>query len=307
MSWKQLQPEEGVFNTDALDEWVETLSRKRVPIIAGPLIDLNEGQVPDWLFIWEHDFDTLRELAYEFVQKVVHRYRKAVAVWNVCSGFHTNRALTLNFEQIIELTRLLVAHVKNMLPQARTLITVTNAFGEYHARPTASVPPMLYAEMVAQAGINFEAFGLEMELGVPAPGRYLRDLFQVSCMLDKFSTLGRPLFLTGIGVPGRATADSSDASVGRLDPSAGGRWHRPWDPQLQAEWMEAAYRVALSKPFVESVAWANLADMGHTLPGGGLLDEMMQPKPVYERLHKMRDQFHQWTGRKGAGPQPGAQ
>src|SRR5215217_296961 len=152
MSWKQLQPEEGAFNTDALDEWVETLSRKRVPIIAGPLIDLNEGQVPDWLFIWEHDFDTLRELAYEFVQKVVNRYRKAVAVWNVASGLHTNRALTLTFEQIVELTRLLVAHVKNMLPQARTLITVTQPFGEYHARPNASVPPMLYAEMVAQAG-----------------------------------------------------------------------------------------------------------------------------------------------------------
>src|SRR5215217_7047555 len=124
MSWKQLQPEEGVFNTDALDE----------------------GQVPDWLFIWEHDFDTLRELAYEFVQKVVHRYRKAVAVWNVCSGFHTNRALTLSFEQIIELTRLLVAHVKNMLPHARTLITITHPFGEYHSRAPTSVPPMFYAE-----------------------------------------------------------------------------------------------------------------------------------------------------------------
>ena len=34
--------------------------------------------MPDWMFIWEHDFDTLREMAYEFVQKVVQRYRRAV-------------------------------------------------------------------------------------------------------------------------------------------------------------------------------------------------------------------------------------
>jgi hypothetical protein len=160
---------------------------------------------------------------------------------------------------------------------------------------------MLYAEMVAQAGINFEAFGLEMEMGVPAPGRYLRDLFQISCMLDKFSTMGRPLFLTGVGCPGRNTPDPSDVSMGRLDPAIGGRWHRPWDTQLQAEWMESIYRVALSKPFVESIAWADLADMGQTLPGGGLLDDMLQPKPVFERLHKLREQFHQWTGRKGGG------
>ena len=304
MSWKQLQPEEGAFNTEALDEWVETLSRKKIPIIAGPLIDLNEGQVPDWLFIWEHDFDTVRDMAYEFVQKVVHRYRKAVAVWNVCSGLHTNRAFTLSFEQTIELTRLLVAHVKNMLPQARTLITVTEPFGEYHADPRPSVAPMMYAEMVSQAGISFEAFGLEMELGVPTSGGYMRDMFQVSCMLDRFSTMGRPVFLTAVGAPGRMTPDPTDVSEGRLDPTAAGRWRRPWDPQLQAEWLESVYRIALSKPFVESVAWSNLADIGQTLPAGGLLDDMLQPKATFGRLSKVRDQFHQWTGRKAATPEP---
>jgi hypothetical protein len=63
MGWKQLQPEEQSFNTEPVDEWVELLARKRVPIIAGPLVSLDEGGVPDWMFIWEHDFDTLRELA----------------------------------------------------------------------------------------------------------------------------------------------------------------------------------------------------------------------------------------------------
>jgi hypothetical protein len=66
--------------------------------------------------------------------------------------------------------------------------------------------------------------------------------------------------------------------------------------------MESVYRVALSKPFVESIAWSNLADMGQTLPGGGLLDDMLQPKPVFDRLLKLREQFHQWTGRKGPPP-----
>ncbi len=87
MTWRQLQPEEQVFKTEPVDEWVELLARKRVPIIAGPLISLDEGGVPDWMFIWEHDFDTLRELAYEFVQKVVQRYRRAVGAWNIVSGF----------------------------------------------------------------------------------------------------------------------------------------------------------------------------------------------------------------------------
>jgi hypothetical protein len=296
MSWGELQPQEQEWRTDVMDHWVETLALRRVPIIAGPLVDLNHA--PDWLFVWEHDFDTLRELAYEYVQKVLHRYRKAVAVWNVAAGLHTNAAFTLSFEQIIEMTRLLVSQVKNMIPNSRVIVTVTHPFGEYHARPKTSVPPMLYAEMVAQAGINFEAFGLEFEMGVPMPGSYTRDLFQLSCMLDKFSTLGRPLFVTAATAPGRNGPDASDRSNGRLDPSQAGRWHRPWDPQLQADWMEQFYRICLSKPFVESISWGNLADMNPSLPSGGMMDDLLQPKPVFERLQQMREKFHAWQGKK---------
>jgi hypothetical protein len=291
MSWRRLQPQEHSFDTAAADDWVEFLSRKRMPTIAGPLIRLDKRNVPDWMVIWEHDFDMLREMAYEFVQKVVSRYRRAISAWNVAAALQTNSAFTLTFEQIVELTRMLVQQIKTLIPTARTMITIAHPFGEYHAHARSAVPPMLYAEMLAQSGINFEAFALEIEMGVPAPGMFMRDLFQISSLLDKFSTLGRPVFLTAVAAPSRATPDPGDTSEGKLDPSHGGRWHRPWDPQLQAEWMEAVYQMALSKPFVEAVAWSNLADIRQTLPGGGLLDDVLQPKPAFTKLQQMREKF----------------
>jgi hypothetical protein len=249
------------------------------------------------MYIWENDFDTLREMAYDFVSRVVGRYRKAVGMWNVCGGLHTNGIFPLTFEQVIELTRQLVAQVKTLIPSAKTLVTVKQPFGEYHARGRSAVPPILYAEMVAQAGISFEAFGLEIEMGVPAPGMFMRDLFQLSCLLDRFSTMGRPVFLTAVCVPGRSTPDPADRSEGKNDPAQAGQWHRPWDPELQAEWLQAVFRMAMSKPFVESIAWGDLADVAPTLPAGGLIDDMLRPKPAYLRLQEMREQFHQW-GRK---------
>lgn len=300
MNWRDMEPGEHTFETGPVDEWVELLTRKRLPIIAGPIVQLDEAHVPDWMFIWEHDFDSLREMAYEFVQRVVQRYRKAVGMWNVVAGLHVNGAFSLSFEQIIELTRLLVSQVKALVPNTRTLITVTQPFGEYHAKKTASVPPMLYAEMVAQAGINFDAFGVELEMGVPTPGRFTRDLFQLSCLLDKFSTLGRPLFITALGVPGRYSADPDDLSQGQNDPSKAGRWRRPWDPQLQADWMDAVYHLALSKPYIESLAWGDLADVHPNLPGGGLLNDVLVPKPAFTKLQEMRTKFHSWHGRKAA-------
>ncbi len=299
MTWRQMEPQEHKYDTTAVDDCVELLSKKRVPIIAGPLIQLDESHLPDWMFLWEHDFDSVRELAYEYVQHMLQRYRKAVSMWNVVAGLHTNSAFSLSFEQIIELTRLLVSQVKAILPSTRTLITVTQPFGEYHARKSPAVPPMLYAEMVAQAGINFEAFGVEIEMGVPSQGRFTRDLFQLSCMLDRFATLGRPLFITAVGAPGRNTPDPDDSSQGRLDPTLAGRWRRPWDTELQAEWMDAVYHMALSKPYVESIAWANLADIHPSLPGGGLLDDVLRPKPGFVKLQEMREKFHSWHGRKG--------
>src|SRR5207247_696634 len=113
-----------------------------------------------------------------------------------------------------------------------------------------------------------------IEMGAPMPGKFARDLFQLSCLLDKFSTLGRPVYLTAVTAPARNTPDPNDESEGRRDPAQAGRWHRPWDPQLQAEWMDAVYKMAFSKPYVESVAWGNLADMGQSIPGGGLFDDM---------------------------------
>src|SRR5688500_5303511 len=62
VSWRQLQPEEDTFKTETADSAIEFLGRNRVPIIAGPLVDLSEGEVPEWLFIYEHDFEALRDL-----------------------------------------------------------------------------------------------------------------------------------------------------------------------------------------------------------------------------------------------------
>lgn len=55
--------------------------------------------------------------------------------------------------------------------------------------------------------------------------------------------------------------------------------------------MDAVYRLALSKPYVESIAWGNLADIHPTLPGGGLMDDMFRPKPSFMKVQEMREQF----------------
>ena len=295
MGWKRVQPTEDQLDLDEIDALVEHLARKRVPIVTGPLIELSEGRVPEWMFLWEHDFEALRDQAFDYVRRIVTRYRRAVSMWNVVGGIHSANAFGLSFEQMVELTRLLVAQVKTMVPGARTMVTINQPYGEYHAQPGggAGVPPMLYAELIAQSGVTFEAFGVEVQTGAATRGRWARDLFQTSCMLDRFALVGKPVFLTDVGAPGRPDADPADASEGATDPSAAGRWGGPWDAARQAAWVEAVYPVALSKPFVESIAWADLADAGAALPGGGLLDDLLKPKPAFDAIQHLREERRQ--------------
>ena len=39
-----------------------------------------------------------------------------------------------------------------------------------------------------------------------------------------------------------------------------GWWHRPWDPEVQADWAEQFYTIAISKPQVGAITWWNLSD-----------------------------------------------
>jgi hypothetical protein len=99
------------------------------------------------------------------------------------------------------------------------------------------------------------------------------------------------VFLTAVGAPDRNVPDPGDRTEGKLDPSQAGRWHKPWDKNLQAQWTEAVYKLALSKPYVESIAWGNLSDDNPTIPGGGLLDDLLKPKPAFKKLQELREQF----------------
>jgi hypothetical protein len=81
-----------------------------------------------------------------------------------------------------------------------------------------------------------------------------------------------------------------------VDPNCG-RWRKPWSSVVQSHWLEAMYKIALSKPFVESVTWHDLVDHQEMeLPLSGLIGADMVPKSAFRRLVNFRRNL------MGAGP-----
>lgn len=287
MRWVEMEPAEGEYAFARTDRWIEWAVRTaKVPVVAGPVVDFRPHAVPEWLYIWENDYETLRELVYEHMKAVVTRYRRTISRWTVCSGLHANRNFGFTFEQMIDLTRICVLVVRKLHPKARVQVEIVEPWGEHHSADRRSLPPTLYAEMLAQAGIQFDTLGLRVQMGVPAPGLATRDLMAFSALLDQYAALDRPIALTAMGAPG-ATVDLTDEeNAGR----SGGFWRTPWSAQAQADWASAFLSVALAKPYVQSVCWQDLIDPPSSgeMPRGGLADSTPTARPVLERLAALR-------------------
>jgi GH35 family endo-1,4-beta-xylanase len=299
MWWKTIEPAEQQFAWQQIDEWMDFLRRARVPVVAGPLVHFSNVSIPDWLYIWEHDYETVRDLLYEHVDRVAQRYGPHVVLWNVLSGLHVNAQFSFTFDQLMDLTRMTVGLIKKTNQNARTMIELTQPWGEYYATNQRSIPPLLYAEMIVQSGIQFDVFGVQLRFGIPRDGCWQRDLFQISSLLDRFAPLGKPLMISALQVPSYPT-----------DPTGGtgaGIWRKPWSEALQAKWLEAVTDIALSKPYVEAICWNDLSDPkapipSHQVPFGGLANHDNSPKQAAKTWGSLRRAV---AGFRQGQPKPG--
>jgi hypothetical protein len=213
-----------------------------------------------------------------------------VVAWNVVSGLHVNSHFTFSFDQLLDLTRMATMLVKKVQPQSRTLVEVRQPFGEYYGQNQRSIPPMMYADLLIQGGVQFDGFAAQLYMGQAASGQYTRDIMQLSNLLDQFANWGKPVHLT-LGAPSEPVTPMMLPPTDKKKPADAdcGRWRRPWSPKWQAQWLHAMYHVALSKPYIDSVAWSSIIDHAKIdLPLSGLVAEDMTPKPSYEKLLAFR-------------------
>ncbi len=283
--WRELEPEEGQYDWSRYDRWMEWARRARCPVMLGPIIDFRALAVPEWLYIWEHDYDTTYDLLHEHIEAIVNRYRDVVTIWNVVSSVHINDSFTLGYEQLMDLTRMATSLVKSLHPAGKVMIEISEVFGEYYAQNNKSLPPIVYAETVASAGFNLDCLGVRLLLGHHKRGMATRDLFQVSSLLDRLVHLELPVIISALGAPSRRPAVQNG-----VDPA--GHLGTPWDPQVQSDWLARACAMAASKPFVESVCVHELFDHAASeLPAAGLITSSGRAKPSLARMGEVHGEL----------------
>jgi len=142
-----------------------------------------------------------------------------------------------------------------------------------------TIPALVYMDMILQAAISFEAFGLQLRFGKNQLGMYLRDMMQISTLFDTFGMVAKPLYITELEIPSKNSnaeeCENSEAS-------------KKWDENRQGYWIEELYKIAFSKPFVNAVTYSHLTDVGDSaISYSGLMTDKLVPKKSFIALKKL--------------------
>ena len=283
VNWAQIEAEKGIYDFSVIDKCISVLVKKKLVIGAGPLLCFSKEYLPKWLLESESGFESIRDTAYRFVSNIVSRYSASVRAWRVVGSLNSLNYFGFNFEQVLEMTRAANMAVKASSDRALKIVEVGNLWGEYYATVNNTIPPLVYVDMVIQSGINFEAFGAQMRFGKDQGGMHIRDMMQISSVLDYFLHATKPLCITEVEVPSQNGKDQYDGNVA-------GVWQGGWDQSRQREWLEQFYKVALSKPFVDMVTYSSLSDTKNNgITNSGLLTEKIEPKESFTALKELRE------------------
>lgn len=286
LAWSAVNPREGTLDLAHAEAWAAWAARDaKMPVLAGPVIDFRPGRAPQWTAVWRNDYESLREIAYEHLQRVCSRFSRVVSRWTPVTGLNLNDSFVLTVEQMLDLLRLSIMAVRKFNPHARIHLEVDQPFGESATRNHLAVPPLLFAEMAVQQGLQVDAIDLRVQMGDPSSGHGARDITQLSDLIDRYGALGKPIAVT-LGAPStQQAAQEQFACV--MEP---GSWRGGWGPQTQAEWLDQTMTVVLGKPCVIGAAWQQLADApaGAEMVSGGILTAEGMPKPAFDRLVRLR-------------------
>lgn len=285
------EPQEGHLNFQLRDILVHNLKTEGITVAGRPLFWFHKWVTPDWLK--KKSFSELLNYVEKHTREVVSHYGNGIYAWEIVNELHdwANECL-LSPDQTIELTRLAYEVAKSEAPGVHRLINNCCPFAEYVQLGEWSGQKALYPQRtpwqftrdLVEAGVDFTLIGQQIYFPY-------RDLQDTILLIERFANFGKKIQLSEIGCSAGPTEISVKAGTVPL-PKEPYAWHRPWDEELQADWLEGIYTLAYSKPYIEAANWFDLVDPYSYIDNGGLLkNEKGEKKSSFIRLKRLSEKW----------------
>lgn len=286
-TWYELfEPREGYYNWGVKDDIANWLTEANIRIEGRPLFWFHPSVTPDWLK--NKNFDQLKNYVEKHTKDLVAHYGDRVLEWEVINEYH-DWANIFNHtpEQITEIVKLACDKTKDVNPKVVKILNNCAPWGEYvakgrMARMDATRPlrtPYQYIKDLHDACVDYDVLGIQVYF----PNR---DLSDIARLIERFEKFGKPIYITEIGASAGVT--NGAIATGEMtisnDPYD---WHRRWDEELQADWLEQVYTLYYSRPSIKAINWYDFSDFRPFIKSGGLVREDASIKRSFTRLKEI--------------------
>jgi hypothetical protein len=283
--WRDIEPNTGQYCWDAFDQKLAWCQRKGLRVCAGPLLRIDRFALPDWVYLWEEDFDQLQSCVVDLLRTAAQRYLGKIHVWHVAAGMNVGGELDLTEEQRLRLSVAAIDALRSADPQTPVVISFDQPWAEYMAREDYELSPLHFADALARTDLGIAGIGLEINLGYWPHGTLPRDLLEINRMIDRWACLNLPLLIV-LTVPG------PDPLAWRKSEVVGVEQNGDASSDPHSDFVERLMTLAVSKPAVHGVLWNELSDAEpHSFPHAGLFDGNRRPKPALANIARLRKRY----------------
>ena len=288
-TWYELfEPREGVYNWGVKDNIVNWLLEENITIQGRPLFWFHPAVTPDWLK--EKNFDQLKKYMARHTRDLVTHYGDKIRQWSVMNEYHDWANIHDHTpEQITELTRFACDQTKEVDPGVTRIINNCCPYADYAPwgkRAGQKEPgdrhlrsPRKYVEDLHTAGVDYDILGIQLYF----PRRDLSDIVR---LIETFEKFKKPIYITEIGVTSFGINRSKITDPLKLSEEPF-EWHRYWDEELQADWLEQVYTVLYARPSIKAINWYDFSDFRPFIVNGGLVREDCSTKQSFDRMKKI--------------------
>lgn len=296
--WAPYEPREGHTNETKIREVVAWCAENGITAKGHPLAWTHTAGTPLWLS--QYSVEESKQLLQQRIERIVSSFKNQIEIWDVL-----NEAIhTVNWEVAMQENRegqdnryvgkdfmsKEIGFIDSCFRWANDANpSATLVLNEFDIVYNEQSRQRFYDVLKALQERNTPVGGIGIQAHEPFQGRVYYSPEQIWETFETYAEFNLPLHITEL-IP-----------VANGDSIKGGYRTGIWTEKVQAEFAEMIFTLGFGHPKVESINWWGFSDANIWQPKGGLVDENLNPKPVYETLDRLINQ--KWKTRlKGLKP-----
>lgn len=269
--WKNLEPEDGRYEWDRLDELAAWAQEHRLFLMGGPLIDLSTDTAPEWMKKWARDPVNLQSFAADYVETVIGRYVGRIRHWEVVLGANRGGAFPLSEEQRFSLLAGIISAARGVDEHIQISMRIVQPWGEYLSQTQNSLSPIQFFDTLRRCGIRIGEINLDVRVSEGELRTLQRDPLGLSQLIDHWSFFQLPINVM-VSVPEINAANAGAAQARRN------------------AWLRSVVLMCLSKDRVTGLYFSDWKTQGSDSQRG-LLNSQGEPASELQMMQQLVSEY----------------